>query len=183
MEDPKRVKIFLGATNGQHMANLAPAASWLPKTPVQGQLGASWPPKTPIQGQLGAARATIMSFQCQPGASGSPKTPIQGQLGTVRPFKTLRFSANLAASGRSNLKALHQSQTKRTIPLEQSQRGLRVVISISSHILRNFSVLAGGRCPPDLPNFGWGGKAPRPPLDGFSRGAAAPRTPRIFFHL
>ena len=31
-------------------------------------------------------------------------------------------------------------------------RGLRVVIFISSHILRNFPVLAGGRCPPDPPN-------------------------------
>ena len=43
-------------------------------------------------------------------------------------------------------------------------------------------ILAGGRCPPDPPNFGWGGFAPPdPPLDGFSRGAAAPRTPRVFF--
>ena len=34
---------------------------------------------------------------------------------------------------------------------------------------RNFSVLAGGRCPPDPPNFGWGGKAPPdPPLNGRS---------------
>ena len=33
-------------------------------------------------------------------------------------------------------------------------------------------ILAGGRCPPDPPNFGWGGFAPPdPPLDGFSRGA------------
>ena len=45
-------------------------------------------------------------------------------------------------------------------------RGLRVVIFISSHILRNFSVLAGGRCPPDPPNFGWGGQSPPdPPLN------------------
>ena len=31
------------------------------------------------------------------------------------------------------------------------------------------SVLAGGRCPPDHPNFGWGGKAPPdPPRNGRS---------------
>ena len=32
-----------------------------------------------------------------------------------------------------------------------------------------FSILAGGRCPPDPPVFGWGGKAPPdPPLNGRS---------------
>ena len=33
------------------------------------------------------------------------------------------------------------------------------------HFFEKFSVLAGGRCPPDPPVFGWGGKAPPdPPL-------------------
>ena len=55
--------------------------------------------------------------------------------------------------------------------------------SNTASIFRFFGkILAGGRCPPDPPNFGWGGFAPPdPPLDGFSRGAAAPRTPRVFF--
>ena len=49
-------------------------------------------------------------------------------------------------------------------------------------IFEIFSILAGGRCPPDPLVFGWGGKAsPDPPLDGFSRGAAAPRTLRVLF--
>ena len=30
-------------------------------------------------------------------------------------------------------------------------------------IFKKNSVLAGGRCPPDPPNFGWGGKAPPDP--------------------
>ena len=33
------------------------------------------------------------------------------------------------------------------------------------HFFEKISVLAGGRCPPDPPVFGWGGKAfPDPPL-------------------
>ena len=36
-------------------------------------------------------------------------------------------------------------------------------------LFKYFSVLAGGRCPPDPPVFGWGGKAPPdPPLNGRS---------------
>ena len=34
------------------------------------------------------------------------------------------------------------------------------------HFFEKFSVLVGGRCPPDLPVFGWEGKAPQdPPLN------------------
>ena len=68
------------------------------------------------------------------------------------------------------------------------ERDIRVVIFISSHILRNFSVLAGGRCPPDPPVFGWGGKAPPdPPLKRsfvtFDRGGQTgpPRSNDFFF--
>ena len=37
---------------------------------------------------------------------------------------------------------------------------------VSGNFFRNFSILAGGRCLPDPPVFGWGGKAP--PLNGRS---------------
>ncbi len=38
------------------------------------------------------------------------------------------------------------------------------------YFFENFSVLAGGRCPPDPPVFGWGGAKPpqTPPLNGRS---------------
>ena len=54
--------------------------------------------------------------------------------------------------------------------------------------LDKFSVLAGGRCPPDRPNFDWGGKAPPdPPLKWsfvtFDRGGQTgpPRSNAFFF--
>ena len=82
--------------------------------------------------------------------------------------------------------------------LEEEDRSFTGIGEISSNIFsqnivyfffkffpkffKNFSVLAGGRCPPDTPVFGWGAKAPPDhPLDGFSRGAAAPQTPRAIF--
>ena len=56
------------------------------------------------------------------------------------------------------------------------------------HFFEKFSVLAGGRCPPDPPVFGWGGKAPPdPPLKRsfvtFDRGGQTgpPRSNDFFF--
>ena len=56
------------------------------------------------------------------------------------------------------------------------------------YFFEQFSVLAGGRCPPDPPVFGWGGKAPPdPPLKRsfvtFDRGGQTgpPRSNDFFF--
>ena len=56
------------------------------------------------------------------------------------------------------------------------------------HFFEKLSVLAGGRCPPDPPVFGWGGKArPDPPLKRsfvtFDRGGQTgpPRSNDFFF--
>ena len=56
------------------------------------------------------------------------------------------------------------------------------------HFFEKFSVLAGGRCPPDTPVFGWGGKAsPDPPLNRsfvtFDQGGQTgpPRSNDFFF--
>ena len=55
------------------------------------------------------------------------------------------------------------------------------------HFFENFSVLAGGRCPPDPPVFGWGAKPPQTPpkrsFVTFDRGGQTgpPRSNDFFF--
>ena len=57
------------------------------------------------------------------------------------------------------------------IPQKKSKKNRKKI----RKIFEKFSVLAGGRCPPGPPNFGWGGRSPPdPPLP-------SPRTPRVFF--
>ena len=59
----------------------------------------------------------------------------------------------------------------------------RISRSNTASIFQFFEkILAGGRCPPDPPNFGWGGFAPPdPPLDGYWPGGCRPPDPPCFF--